>query len=222
MVSTQLSLFDAATVIQPTYKVGDRVKVKRKTAHAPLLKKGDIVRIEAIHPHNGSCKFWNEVTESWGYLYPEEFVVLPPADKDDSVSTGNAQIADTEYTAETADNDDSVSTGNAQIVDTEYTVPTPLSTMILYQKVMLRLLIQNTLSRPLEMMILYQEQFLPINLAARPAVVNILDSLIEMARGCATFIFGAATRIRRSRRQKCWKCDRSWRPEFPSLKLQPC
>jgi hypothetical protein len=124
MVSTQLSLFDAATVIQPTYKVGDRVKVKRKTAHAPLLKKGDIVRIEAIHPHNGSCKFWNEVTESWGYLYPEEFVVLPPADKDDSVSTGNAQIADTEYTAETAGNDDSVSTGNAQIVDTEYTAET--------------------------------------------------------------------------------------------------
>jgi hypothetical protein len=60
MVSAQLSLFDTAAVIKPIYKVGDRVRVKRKTPHAPLLKKGDIVQIEAIHPHNGSCKFWNE------------------------------------------------------------------------------------------------------------------------------------------------------------------
>ena len=82
MVSAQFSLFDTATVIRPIYKVGDRVRVKRKTPHAPLLKKGDIVRIEAIHPHNGSCKFWNELTESWGYLYPDEFVVLPPGEVD--------------------------------------------------------------------------------------------------------------------------------------------
>jgi len=123
MVSAQLSLFDTAAVIHPIYKVGDRVRVKRKTPHAPLLKKGDIVQIEAIHPHNGSCKFWNELTESWGYLYPDELVLLPPADNDDSVSEGKAQIADTEYTVPPADNDDSVSEGKAQIADTEYTVP---------------------------------------------------------------------------------------------------
>ena len=83
MVSQQqLSLFDTVAVIKPTYKVSVLVKVKRKTAHAPLLKKGDIVRIEAIHPHNGCCKFWNELTESWGYLYPDEFVVLPPGEVD--------------------------------------------------------------------------------------------------------------------------------------------
>jgi hypothetical protein len=68
--------------MKSAYKVGDRVRVKRKTPHAPLLKKGDIVQIEAIHPHNGSCKFWNELTESYGYLYPDEFVLLPPGNND--------------------------------------------------------------------------------------------------------------------------------------------
>jgi hypothetical protein len=71
---SQLSLFDTAAVLKPTYKIGDRVRVKRKTPHVACLKKGDVVQIEAIHPHNGSCKFWKELTESWGYLYPDEFV----------------------------------------------------------------------------------------------------------------------------------------------------
>jgi len=85
MVSAQLSLFDTAAAIKPAYKVGDLVRVKRKTPQAPLVKKGDIIQIEAIHPHDGSCKFWNDRTESWGYLYPNEFVLLPPG-KDDSVT----------------------------------------------------------------------------------------------------------------------------------------
>jgi hypothetical protein len=118
---SQLSLFDTAAVLKPTYKIGDRVRVKRKTPHAACLKKGDVVQIEAIHPHNGSCKFWSELTESWGYLYPDEFVLLPPADNYDSVSS-KAQIDDTEYTVPLADNYDSVSS-KAQIADTEYTVP---------------------------------------------------------------------------------------------------
>ena len=108
MVSQQLSLFDTATVVKSTYKIGDLVKVKRKTPHAPLVKKGDIVQIEGIHPHNGSCKFWNELTESWGYLCPGEFVLIPPASAgNDSVSTDKAQVADTEYTVPPG-NDDSV------------------------------------------------------------------------------------------------------------------
>jgi hypothetical protein len=125
MISQQLSLFDTAVVVKPAYKIGDFVKVKKKTPHAPLLRKGDIVQIETIHPHNGSCKFWNELTASWGYLYPDEFVLIPPvpADNDDSVSTDKAQVVDTEYTVPPADNDDSVSTDKAQVVDTEYTVP---------------------------------------------------------------------------------------------------
>jgi len=123
MVSQQLSLFDTATVVKSTYKIGDLVKVKRKTPHAPLVKKGDIVQIEGIHPHNGSCKFWNELTESWGYLCPGEFVLIPPASAgNDSVSTDKAQVADTEYTVPPG-NDDSVSTDKAQVADTEYTVP---------------------------------------------------------------------------------------------------
>ena len=104
----QLSVFDTETVVKPTYKIGDLVKVKRKIPHAPLLRKGDIVQIESIHPQNGSCKFWDKITESWGYLYPNEFVLIPPADNYDSVSD-KAQIADTEYTVPPADNYDSVS-----------------------------------------------------------------------------------------------------------------
>ncbi|MBD0307570.1 MAG: hypothetical protein ICV80_05345 [Microcoleus sp. T1-bin1] len=122
MISAQLSLFDVAQTVATSYKIGARVKLKKKTPHAPLLKKGDIVTIEAIHPHNGCCKFWSELTESWGYLYPDEFVLLPP-ELDDSVSKSNAQIADTEYTVPPAELDDSVSKSNAQIADTEYTVP---------------------------------------------------------------------------------------------------
>ena len=100
MVSAaQLSLFDTATVIKPAYKIGDRVRVRKKTPHAPLLKKGDIIRIEAIHPHNGSCKFWNELTESWGYLYPDEFVLLPPGNADPATP---AEVAVTESEPEPA------------------------------------------------------------------------------------------------------------------------
>ena len=102
MINAQLSLFDTAAVIKPVYKVGDRVKVKRKTPHAPVLKKGDIIRIEAIHPHNGSCKFWNELTESWGYLYPDEFTLLPPG-ADHSVTS--AEVAVTELTLPPGDDD---------------------------------------------------------------------------------------------------------------------
>ncbi len=102
MVSQQLSLFDIATVVkQPTYKIGDSVKVKRKTPHAPLLRKGDIVQIEAIHPLNGSCKFWNEITESWGYLYPDEFVLVPPAPaENDSVTPVEPAVTESTPPAE--------------------------------------------------------------------------------------------------------------------------
>src|SRR6476661_4641814 len=117
MVSAQLSLFDTAAVIKPTYKVGDRVKVKRKTPHAPLRKKGDIVRIEAIHPHNGSCKFWNELTESYGYLYPDEFVLLPPGNND---SVTPAEVAVTESKLPPGNND---SVTPAEVAVTESKLP---------------------------------------------------------------------------------------------------
>ena len=115
VISAQLSLFDTAAVIKPTYKIGDRVKVRRKTPHAPLLKKGDIVRIEAIHPHNGSCKFWNELTESWGYLYPDEFVLLPPTENDSITPVESAVI---ESTLPPAENNSITSVESAVIEST--------------------------------------------------------------------------------------------------------
>jgi hypothetical protein len=120
MVSGQLSLFDTAAVIKPTYKVGDPVKLRKKPIAASYLKKGDIVEVAVVHPVDGSVKFWNERSERWEFIHPDEIGSVVP---DDSVSKGSAQIADTEYTVPPASNDDSVSKGNAQIADTEYTVP---------------------------------------------------------------------------------------------------
>jgi hypothetical protein len=63
MVSAQLSLFDIAAVIKPAYKVGDLVKLRKKPSAASYVKKGDIVEVAAVHPINGSIKFWNERSE---------------------------------------------------------------------------------------------------------------------------------------------------------------
>jgi hypothetical protein len=118
----QLSLFDTATVIQPAYKVGDLVKIRKRPIAASDVKKGDVVEIVAVHPLNGSIKFWNERSERSEFLHPDEIgSIVPPADND-SVSTDKAQVGDTEYTVPPADND-SVSTDKAQVGDTEYTVP---------------------------------------------------------------------------------------------------
>jgi hypothetical protein len=104
----QLLLFDTATVIQPLYKVGDLVKVRKRPIGASYVNKGDVVEIVAVHPLNGNIKFWNERSEDWEFLHPDEIdsIVLPA--HDDSVSTDKAQIADTEYTVPPA-HDDSVS-----------------------------------------------------------------------------------------------------------------
>ena len=122
----QLSLFDTSTAVETTYKVGDFVKLRRKSAHAACLKKGDIIQIQAVHPSDGSCKFWNEHTESWGYVYPDDFTLVPPP-KIDSVSPVST-FADTEYTAETADTEYTAETADteytAETADTEYTAET--------------------------------------------------------------------------------------------------
>jgi hypothetical protein len=72
MISAQLSLFDTAAVIKPTYKIGDLVKLPKKPSAASYLKKGDIVEVAAVHPINGSIKFWNERSERWEFIYPDE------------------------------------------------------------------------------------------------------------------------------------------------------
>ncbi len=125
MVSAvQHSLFDTATFIKPIYNVGDLVKIRKKPVAASYIKKGDIVEIAAIHPFDGSIKFWNERSERWEFVYPDEIgSIVSSANNYDSVSKDNAQIADTEYTVPPAEDYDSVSKDNAQIADTEYTVP---------------------------------------------------------------------------------------------------
>ena len=80
MVSAQLSLFDTAAVIKPTYKVGDRVKLRKKPIAASYIKKGDIVEIAVIHPLDGSIKFWNERSERWEFIHPDEIGNVVPDD----------------------------------------------------------------------------------------------------------------------------------------------
>jgi hypothetical protein len=119
-VNIQLALFENSPAVGTLYRVGDLLRLKRKTPHAAGLAKGDIVRIEGIHPLDGSCKFWNELTESWGYLYPGEFALLPPS-KIDSVSQS---IAPAEVDTESNPPDDSVSQSIAPAeVDTESNPP---------------------------------------------------------------------------------------------------
>jgi hypothetical protein len=101
MVSAQLSLFDTAAVIKPIYKVGDRVKVRKKPIAATYLKKGDVVEIVAVHPINGSIKFWNERSERWEFLHNDEIgrVVTnddSPTPTEITVGESNCQHSDTD------------------------------------------------------------------------------------------------------------------------------
>jgi hypothetical protein len=68
----QLSLFNVSAAVATSYKVGDRVKLRKKPLAASYVKKGDIIEIAAIHPLNGSIKFWNERSERWEFVHSEE------------------------------------------------------------------------------------------------------------------------------------------------------
>jgi hypothetical protein len=74
----QLALFDTSSVTIPNSKPGDWAKLRRKSTTASYWKKGEVVQIEAVHPQNGSVRFWNERTETWGYLWPGDFFLVPP------------------------------------------------------------------------------------------------------------------------------------------------
>ena len=93
MISSQLSLFDTAAVIKPAYKVGDRVKLRKKPIASSYVKKGDIVEIAAVHPINGSIKFWNERSERWEFVQSDEIRCVVPDD-----SPAPAEVAVTELT----------------------------------------------------------------------------------------------------------------------------
>ena len=133
--SAQLSLFDTATAeVGTLYKAGDYVMLRRKPAIAAWVKRGEVYKVNKVHPIDGSLQFWNPHTNDWDFLYPDEVKLAPtpPVTEDappppaiDSVSPAStlpdaeyiAEVADTEYIAEVADteyiaevaDDDSVS-----------------------------------------------------------------------------------------------------------------
>jgi len=89
----QLLLFDTATVIKQLYHVGDRVMVRKKPIATSYIKRGDIVEIAGVHPRDHSIKFWNERSERWEYLHPDEIgrVVTP---KDDSPTMAEVAVGE--------------------------------------------------------------------------------------------------------------------------------
>jgi hypothetical protein len=72
----QLELFPQPTPT-PQYKAGDWVKTKRKPAIAAWIKRGEIFKVNAVHPIDGSCQFWNPHTNEWDFLYPDEIKLHP-------------------------------------------------------------------------------------------------------------------------------------------------
>ena len=96
MTSAQLSLFNVAKTVATSYKIGDQVKLRKKPIAASYLKKGDIVKIAAIHPLDGSIKFWNERSESFEFVHPDEIgSVLKSAD--DSVTPAEVAVGESNY-----------------------------------------------------------------------------------------------------------------------------
>jgi hypothetical protein len=120
MVTTQLSLFDTPPAIRTLYKAGDWVKLRRKpSGDAAWVKRGEMFRIESIHPVDGSMRFWNPHVNEWGFLYPDEIRLVPPPI--DSVSEA---IAPAEVDTESNPPIDSVSEAIAPAeVDTESNPP---------------------------------------------------------------------------------------------------
>jgi len=73
MVNTQLSLFKTATAeVGSSYQTGDWVKVRRKPAIAAWVKRGEIFKVNAVHPTDGSMRFWNPHINQWDFIYPDE------------------------------------------------------------------------------------------------------------------------------------------------------
>ena len=72
----QLELFAQPTPT-PQYKTGDWVKTKRKPAIAAHVKRGEIFKVNAVHPIDGSIQFWNPHINQWDFLYPDEVKPCP-------------------------------------------------------------------------------------------------------------------------------------------------
>ncbi|MCC3423444.1 MAG: hypothetical protein JGK12_05800 [Microcoleus sp. PH2017_01_SCD_O_A] len=131
MVTAQLSLFATSPAVGTLYKAGDWVKLRKKPSGAAAwVKRGEVFRIESVHPVDGSMRFWNPHINEWGFLYPEE-VSLVPAPNDsvseaiapvevDTESNSPEAIAPVEVDTESNSPNDSVSEAIAPVeVDTE-------------------------------------------------------------------------------------------------------
>jgi hypothetical protein len=121
MVSTpaQLSLFNITAVIKPAYEVGDRIRVKKKPIAASYVKRGDFVEIAGIHPIDSSIKFWNERSERWEFIYPDEISSIVKSTAD---SVTPVEVAVTESIASEPAVD---SVTPAEVVVTESIAPEP-------------------------------------------------------------------------------------------------
>src|SRR4028119_1066876 len=91
----QLALFDVAKTVATSYKVGDRVKLRKKPLAASYVKKGDIVEIAAVHPLDGSIKFWNERSERWEFVQPEEIARVVDSPTPAEVAIGEVPHSET-------------------------------------------------------------------------------------------------------------------------------
>lgn len=78
MANTQLSLFDTSLVAGTVHNAGDWVKVRRKPEIAAHVKRGEVFRVNTVHPTDGSLRFWNPHTNQWDFLYPNEVSLVPP------------------------------------------------------------------------------------------------------------------------------------------------
>ncbi|TAE44174.1 MAG: hypothetical protein EAZ90_07190 [Oscillatoriales cyanobacterium] len=116
MVTAQLSLFATSPAVGTLYKAGDWVKLRKKPSGAAAwVKRGEVFRIESVHPVDGSMRFWNPHINEWGFLYPDEVSLVPAPN--DSVSEA---ITPVEVDTESNSPNDSVSEAIAPVeVDTE-------------------------------------------------------------------------------------------------------
>ena len=65
-------MFNTNAATGHVYRAGDWVKVQKKPATAAWVKRGEVFRINQVHPIDGSLKFWNPHIKQWDFLYPEE------------------------------------------------------------------------------------------------------------------------------------------------------
>ncbi|MCC3626840.1 MULTISPECIES: hypothetical protein [unclassified Microcoleus] len=111
MVTAQLSLFATSPAVGTLYKAGDWVKLRKKPSSAAAwVKRGEVFRIESVHPVDGSMRFWNPHINEWGFLYPDEVSLVPAPN--DSVSEA---IAPVEVDTESNSPNDSVSEAIAPV-----------------------------------------------------------------------------------------------------------